>query len=525
MNEENKSKIFIGTLVAIITLLVAVVGATYAFFSLNVSGDTTSTNVDIETGTADIVSIQQGAENIHINLEVSDMAENNPNKAYYATDTEDNYKLTEREGTLTFATITGTNKEASDCTAKVTITMDTSNDSMGKALQKGDAILYITSGKTEETIGLYDLLGEEESSSVTKEIEVELSVSESAEASITGYLKVNNTGSDQSYLAGKTLNITITVNNLVCGGARGNAVAFIAETSTSGTLDTQEMLQARNAELTAEGVASDDLDTLRRFAGEYTEVTDNFICFGTNDTNTCKNNLDQYMYRIIGIDEINNQIKVIKATPILKEAKFTFRWHKEDYSNIKWDQSDIYKYLNSSNAEESYFVGNPYYSYMQDSSWADLIITNPTWYYGDNIIQSSYTAKTSYKHERDTKLENGSPIGLMYVSDYLYVGSENEINWLYIRNGLNRNLNTGTAPLGTIIEPNQQNLGFEWTMTRKGILSGTYDAYIISEVGKISLINMDNKNPLIRSAFYLDGSKITLDGEGTIGTPYYIKNA
>ncbi len=532
MNEENKSKLLIGTLVAVITLLVVVIGATYAFFSLNVSGDTTNINVDIETGNADVVTIQQGAENIHINLAVSDMTENNPNKVYYATNTDDNYKLTEEDGTLTFATITGTNKEKSDCTAKVTITMDTSKDSMGKALQKGDAILYITSGKTEETIDLYDLLSEEIPASVTKEIEVELSVSESAEASITGYLKVNNTESDQSYLAGKTLNITITVNNLACGGAKGNAVAYIVENSTSGTLETTTSLETRNEELTGEGVSTEDLDTLRRFVGEYTDVDNNFICFGTSDTNTCKDNLDQYMYRIIGIDETNNQLKIIKATKIVKGTQYTFQWFNEYSLDIGWEESYLYKYLNASEVNntksENYFVGNTYYSYMQDTTWTDLIIEHPTWHTGIDSSYSPYVAKTSYKNELSNKLTSANSIGLMYISDYLYACSgdfstwayTNKTNWLFIENGLNGTLNTGNPNSGVLQQPKAEN---EWTMTYSGLNVQSYIARQVCYLGTIDISSL-NGSYSIRPVFYLDGSKVMLNGKGTIGEPYYITN-
>ncbi len=534
MNEENKSKILIGTLVAVITLVIAVVGATYAFFSLNVSGDTTNTNVDIETGNADVVSIEQGVNNMHINLTVSDMAKDSPNKAYYATDTEENYKLSEEEGTLTFATITGTNKEASDCTAKVTITMDTSNDSMGKVLKKGDAILYITSGKTEETIDLYDLLSEEIPDSVTKEIEVELSVSESAEASITGYLKVNNTESDQSYLAGKTLNITITVDNLVCGGARGNAVAFITETSTSGTLESPEALQARNEEIEAEiarekansHIPQDtiiDLDTLRRFVGKYTKVTDNFICFGTSDTNTCKDNLDLYMYRIIGIDETNNQVKVIKATRIVKGTNVKFQWNSTN-EDIKWSESDMYKYLNSSNVEDSYFKGNPNYMYLQEAKWENLIVKNPDWYYGDDLSSDPKVGEgeVSYTQERKEKLENGNPIGLMYLSDYLYaVETTGSSNWLYILNGLNGTSNTGTLTNGVLEDPAGV---MEFVMTRGGHYNDRfYVRYIYDSVPPSGIVLLSDSYS-IRPVFYLDGSKIVLGGKGTIEEPYYVTN-
>ncbi len=525
MSEENRKKTLIGSIIGVVTLVIVVVGATYAFFSLNVSGDATNTNINIETGSADAVSIEPGVKNMHINLAVSDMASNSPLKAYYATDVlSEKYKTDIEAGTLTFATITSTNKEESNCTAKVTITMDTSTDSMGKVLQEGDAEVYIKSDKTEEAIDLHDLLSEEISSLVTKEIEVEISVSASTSSLIKGYLKINNTEIDQSYLAGKTLNITITVNNLVC--EEKSAIEQILANSTSGTLESAEALEARNKELEASGVAEEDLDTLRRFVGTTTEVTDNYICFGTDDKDTCKNNLDQYMYRIIGIDEANNQIKVIKATKIVKGTIYRFRWHYVYLGSEKWDQSDLYKALNnkpivtsSESAEEMYtesFIGSMYYSYMQDETWTNLIVKNPTWYDGEDL--TIYTVERSYVQERSIKLENGDSIGLMYASDYLYAGEQDTINWLFIANGLNGIPNTGSPSAGTLQQPTAES---EWTLNNENTSNQSY-AFSVDERGTVEAVRRDY-NHAVRPSFYLTLNNITLRGKGIISNPYIIK--
>ncbi len=503
MNEENRKKILIGSIIGVITLVIAVVGATYAFFSLNVSGDTTSTNVDIETGNADVVTIEQGAENIHINLAVSDMAENNPNKAYYATDTDDNYKLTEEDGTLTFATITGSNKEASDCTAKVTITMDTSNDSMGEALKNNDAILHLESGEYQEDIDLSTLLTEG-SSSVTEEVEVEISVSETNSPTIQGYLKVNNTIEDQSYLAGRTLNITITVDNLECGIAKGlPAIEQILKYSESSHLEGDR--------------------SLKRFVGEYTEVTDNFICFGTDDIETCKNNLDQYMYRIIKIDETNNQVKVIKATMLVKGTTRTFSWGGKYGDRVTWENSDPYKFLNSTDSSESYFMGNPYYRYMQDQTWFNLIIEHPTWNVGDYYSPSYQSATLAAAAESKETLENGSPVSLMNISDYLSAGpfdpSDGPNNWLYIKNGLNGESNTGTPLNGEL----QQVSGYD-ELTMTGFSHSTVNTAVHYISHGFWNQNYNTSKGAIRPVFYLDGSKVILGGRGTFKRPYYVYN-
>ncbi len=498
MNEENRKKILIGGIIGVVTLIIVVVGATYAFFSLNVSGDTINTNVDIETGNADVVSIEPGEENMHINLAVSDMAKDSPNKAYYATTVEEeDYKLNEGEGTLTFATITGTNKEENGCTAKVTITMDTSDNSMGKVLKNNDAILHLESGEYQEDIDLSTLLTEEAQSSVTKEIEVEISVSESNSPTIQGYLKINNTIEDQSYLAGKTLNITITVDNLVCGS-----------TGSKGPLAPLEMLKAKGGETFAGGENHTTVvDEMYRYKGTAAEVTNNYICFGTDNTDTCKKTPKDYMYRIIGITDkedktINlpaNSLKIIKATPSSESQK----WHESDSENIKWDASNMKTYLNETfyNAtfvEAATKIPNADY-------WESLILSH-SWYNEDYTNIPDAEPKTSHTE--------ASKIGLMYATDYKNAGPLNSLNWLCIDDGWSTNKTLQGDAL------------YEWTMSRSGFDNGFTHVWLEDwwdGYGTL-MVRTARSSCSVRPVFYLQSS-ITLTGEGNTENPFIIHSA
>ncbi len=78
----------------------------------------------------------------------------------------------------------------------------------------------------------------------------------------------------------------------------------------------------------------------------------NYICFGTSDKDTCVNDTDKYMYRIIGIfeDEAGNK----NAKLIKKEALNTaYGWHSDSYTDVDWNESDLYKGING-----SYFLTN-----------------------------------------------------------------------------------------------------------------------------------------------------------------------
>ena len=64
---------------------------------------------------------------------------------------------------------------------------------------------------------------------------------------------------------------------------------------------------------------------LYRYQGTYTQVGNNYICFGTDSASTCTSDTDHYMYRIIGINS-SGQIKVIK-----KEAlNSTYVWNDDN---------------------------------------------------------------------------------------------------------------------------------------------------------------------------------------------------
>ena len=122
------------------------------------------------------------------------------------------------------------------------------------------------------------------------------------------------------------------------------------------SLESEDALTARNATIT--GGVKDDL---MRFVGTYEEVTDNFICFGTSDQNQCKQNMDTYMYRIIGIDT-SGRLKLIKATKIDNNGRTTFEWQSGLAVTEKWDKSSLYNGLN-----DGYFMQNSNYNYMQQT--------------------------------------------------------------------------------------------------------------------------------------------------------------
>ena len=290
--------------------------------------------------------------------------------------------------------------------------------------------------------------------------------------------------------------------------------------ANSSSLESEEEMQTRNAQINSAGGNVED--DLRRFVGDKTKVIDNFICFGTTDQTQCKNNMDTYMYRIIGIDT-NNRLKLIKATKVKKGSQSTFSWHNTYSSNTTWENSDLYKGLNgqSPKSGDTYtcnqcFGNGSEYSYMKDTQWTNLIVKPDKWYIGDS---TDNTNPSLFQKERGSNITNGDKIGLMYLSDYLYAnnGNANTSNWLFIQNGLNGNHsslgNGATAPTAEI----------EWTMTRYGKSSSNYYAWYVYSSGTVDYDALHYAYA-VRPVFYIDSSMINLKGTGIIEDPYYITN-
>ena len=279
----------------------------------------------------------------------------------------------------------------------------------------------------------------------------------------------------------------------------------------SHSLESEAEFKARNEEIKSAG--GEVKDDLRRFVGDYTTITDNFICFGTTDENTCKENMDTYMYRIIGVDN-QNRLKLIKATKIVKDDANTFQWHNSNSTDTKWNESDLYKGLNGID-EKNYFIGNDKYNYMQQLTWTNLI--SPTTYYIE--YSKDATSPNLFINERKENFVGGS-IGLMYLSDYLYASDVNTNNWLFIQNGLNRTSANGNTA-------SNQQAEMEYTMTRYGYKSNAstsyYGVWRVGDAGVV-LYGRVAGSRAVRPVFYIDSSKIKLKGTGIITDPYYIIN-
>ena len=196
----------------LVLMLVLIIGSTYAYFSINVSGGKTNTSISIETGKLNSIAITNKIPNIHINLKASDMSSTSLVKEFYATDKENLPYETYNNRILNIAEISvvGNIEVKNFCTADVTVAF-TEGDSMGDVLLEGDSELYIEAGNLRETLDL-STIKNTRSQTYTANFEIE----DSEPHAIQAYLKISNREADQSYLAEKELHLKIEINNFSC---------------------------------------------------------------------------------------------------------------------------------------------------------------------------------------------------------------------------------------------------------------------------------------------------------------------
>ncbi len=477
MNGEER-KILISSILIIITLILVVVGTTYAFFSLQIQNSSEPTNIEITTGEQNEITLSGGITGYHINLDVSDMTKDKIGTPYYGTVSGEKYELTEEAGTQDIGTLTktGTLTEKYSCSVGINITLD---GDMKDELQANDLVLVVKQGSTSST---YDLSEE------TTKYTFRFKLDNDNINPIQAYLKFTNQESDQSDLAGTSLNISINIDSFACSISVGKEPLEMLREHAVGGEETTTFTE-------------EDVDGMYRYKGASSAVTNNYICFGTTDKDECLATPKTYMYRIIGITDkedntINlpsNSLKLIKATPS-SESQL---WHSAP-SNIKWDSSAMKSYLNTT-----------FYNSIKDAkpngAYWDSIILNHSWYSAD---QPDFPFKLT--EEPKTSHTTESKISLMYATDYMNAGTANTSNWLHIKNGWSTNSTLGDN-------------AFEWTMSRFTYLESTTHWYawdVSTDDGSLKANSLDVPR-IVRPVFYVSPI-ITLTGEGNAENPFII---
>ncbi len=381
----------------------------------------------------------------------------------------------------------------------------------------------------------------------------------------------------QGYYINKKLSKCVDdKNNLVDNAisSNGNSVTVTSDKTIYCTLyfdknETLEYLRSKDANnyLTKEITGG-----MYRYQGAFPDsdssTMPNWICFGTTNQDECKNNIDKYMYRIIGINE-NGQLYLLKETILKEEEVLGFAWNDETRIDFEddfcldgvcpeWNEADLFQRINgiangtkagNGNANDGVdndtdiFVDSKYYDYLKSgdensdgeaTDWYNLIDIH-SWYYGDTTENSDSkryngdemyaieTGKTSTKYNvgkygsvtEQTHIwtnKVNAKICLMYTHDVDYAypggipGSNSKVvnSWIHFKKD-GYNLSSSG----------------EWLSSRFGIVS-TKDSYVLAR-RVMNDGNMGGSSLIIdygvRPVFYLSND-IRLTGDGTKTAPF-----
>ena len=521
--EKSKKQALILSIIAVVTLIALVVGATYAYFKAQ-GGTGSSTDVKVTTYTTDMLTFTTGSA---ISL--------------YA----DQSSFGQEKGSLsgeTFAKATlVANNKTNEATDNYYVYFNIENNTFKYTLgnDKPELILTVTAPDGSEVTSLPGLthttVQDRENKSIsgfdvtttngliTIANKKTITATPSKEEQYTLKLTFVNYEGDQTANATSTLSAKVMIQ-------KEPIVTTLASYITNLYTGTQgeNGIYYHDASLT-NGAG----DNSYRFAGA-SDTVNNYVCFGSNVTPCPADNL----YRIIGV--FGDQVKLIKsdyATTALLGAD-------EDYSKMytanNWDNS-AYKGNNLANVaaynwnksnQNTWSLSNLNKTNLNTNfitnigaDWANKIDMT-TWKVGGNTWSNiaNQPATTAYQNEivspvttnsQDNKTEYSAKIGLMYVSDYMYAAPQDK--WTLV--GYNDSDASKDYRAATSV--NWMYMGLlEWTISRNADNSDS--AFGVYSAGHVLSDTVGGNAYGVRPVFNLSSSVTYVEGDGTQNSPIRI---
>lgn len=216
-NTNSNRNTLLLTIIAIATLLVAVVGATFAFFSLQ--GETSGSTI-VKTQTPNVVPVTLlGGSSLKITTTANDWVKPNADKFFYATEGEQNYStIAQHHNIATIQTIGGDSSINYKCSFTLTASTiekdDNSNINNPNHLKTGDLKIDFSGS----TIGGMNTIVHEftaEKPSITKNITVYLNGNTTKDIK-ADIILVNKKEAIQNDIQNKTFTTNIIATNLKC---------------------------------------------------------------------------------------------------------------------------------------------------------------------------------------------------------------------------------------------------------------------------------------------------------------------
>ena len=479
---ENKKQAIILSVVAIVTLLSLILGATYAYFQA--SGNSgSSTNVNVTTYTSDLLTFEIG-DDIAVYADQTSFASgkgnatgstyakatlvannktNEATKNYYVylNISENTFTYTQNESTPELL-LTIKDTSGNEITSITSLTHKTVTDGKGASISGFD--ITTKSG----VITLFD--NREITANPTKTEEWNITVT------FVNY-NANQTGN-----AGKSFNAKLMIQQESQSNQTLADYVISQYTGTQG----DNALYYHNSTLT-NGAG----DNSYRYAGASDSVN-NYICLGS-DAATCP---DANLFRIIGV--FGDQTKVIRAKSVGNQ-----KW--DTNGSNTWSSSSLNTYLNG--------------EYLTSlGTLADKIATT-TWKVGGNTSAniSGVVPKTAYQYEVGSSASSttyDAKIGLMYVSDYYYGASPSAWTLMGYNSDAMKDYRAATST-------NWLYLGsYEWTISRRS--DDTNSAFCVNSTGYVFLYDVASIRG-VRPSFNLLSSTTYVSGSGSMSDPIIIE--
>ena len=512
---ENKKQAIILSVVAIVTLLSLILGATYAYFQA--SGNSgSSTNVNVTTYTSDLLTFEIG-DDIAVYADQTSFASGKGNatgstfaKAILTANNKTNTATKNYYVYLNISenTFTYTQNES---TPELLLTI---KDTSGNEITSITSLTYktVTDGKGASISG-FDITTKSGVITLFDNREITANPTKTEEWNIT--VTFVNYNANQTGNAGKSFNAKLIIQQESQSNQTLADYVISQYTGTQG----DNALYYHNSTLT-NGAG----DNSYRYAGA-SESVNNFVCFGST-TNPCPTD---NLYRIIGVFE--DKVKLIKydyatsallgtngdyygtSTPSTSYYKGSltsidqYYWNNATKKNT-WSESN----LNKINLNKN-FINNI------GSTWANKIATT-TWKVGGNT--SNNIAKSipsvAYQNEIVAPVENityDAKIGLMYVSDYGFAASPSA--WTKTLHSYIGNDANGTS-IKTI---NWMYMGvLDWTISLNS--DNLYNAFDVLSGGYVDA-DFVSGNSGVRPSFNLLSSVKYVSGSGSMSDPVRVK--
>ena len=479
---QNKKQIIL-SIIAIVTLAILVIGASFAYFAAqgNTSAQTSAT---VKTYTVDVFSFETGAP-ISFSLNQDNFASGKGNqtgstfakailtannKTNTATDHYNLY-LNISENTFTYT--------QDENTPELLLTI---KDTSGNEITSITSLTHktVTDGKGASISG-FDITTKSGVITLFDNREITANPAKTEEWNIT--VTFVNYNADQSANAGKSFRGQILIQKEaksitmadVCSNGQTLNSCILSMNGKDNTLYYHDSTLANGAG-----------DNSYRYAGASNSVN-NYICLGS-DTTTCP---DANLFRIIGV--FGDKTKVIRAKSVGNK-----QWHSSRVNT--WSSSSLNTYLNG--------------EYLTSlGTLADKIATT-TWKVevagARNDIYLNDVPKIAYQYEVGSSASSTTvdkKIGLMYVTDYGFAADSS--GWTKYLMDYNSNTSKNWLYLGSD----------EWTiLSSRG---GTDLAFYVDSTGNVGRSDVTNSNA-VRPSFNLLSSTTYVSGSGSMSDPVRI---